>query len=185
MATLWGGSGRFAELSQWARHLLDVRDTLGGDAAAGASFVAATAGQLSGDFAAMARHSADAITASTGDTWIAAQAQAQQALFWAPTDPVRTHDAAQQARRIAAVVGAPNVGRMATQFESAGLFFRRDVEGAMALFAERAPTDPGFQNANWAVLHALAGDLATAESIDVGHTGTTAFALHMIAVAQV
>ena len=74
MAAFWGGSGGTAELTQWAGHLLSVRDTLDAEGRAGASFVAASAAQLSGDFTGMERHSADAIASSPGDSWVKAQA---------------------------------------------------------------------------------------------------------------
>ena len=89
MAPFWGGSGRSADLAQWASHLMSVRDTLAGDALAAAEFVAASAAQLSGDFDGMERHSAAAIASSCDDSWVEAQAQTQQVLFWAFRDPGR------------------------------------------------------------------------------------------------
>ena len=184
MAAFWGGSGRTAELTQWAGHLLSVRETLDAEGRAGASFVAASAAQLSGDFTGMERHSADAIASSPGDSWVKAQALTQQVLFWALADPARARAAAQEARRLADVLGAPRVAELATDWEDGILFYSRDFDRAMKTFASRPEPRTRQAGPNWAVLHALAGDLSTAESIDLTPTGSTVFAHHMTAVAE-
>ena len=183
MAPFWGGSGRSADLAQWAGHLLSVRDMLGGDDVAGAEFVAASAAQLSGDFDGMERHSAAAIASSCGDSWVEAQAQTQQVLFWAFRDPGRARAAAQEARRVADVVGAHRVADVATGFEDGIMFHSRDFDVAMKVFAPRVEHRAHISAPNWAVLHALAGDLPTAEAIDLTLAGTTVFARHTMDVA--
>ena len=184
MAPFWGGSGRSADLAQWASHLMSVRDTLAGDALAAAEFVAASAAQLSGDFDGMERHSAAAIASSCDDSWVEAQAQTQQVLFWAFRDPGRARAAAQEARRLADVIGAHRVVDLATDFEDGIMFHSRDFDVATKVFASRVEHRAHISAPNWAVLHALAGDLPTAEAIDLTPAGTTVFALHTMAFAE-
>ena len=183
MAPFWGGSGATTESGN-GPDTCSLSAHLDVDGRAGASFVAASAAQLIGDFPAMERHSADAIASSPADSWVRAHAYIQQVLYWAAVDPGRARPAAREARRLAEVLDAPLVAELASAYEDGILFYARDFQRAMTAYASRPEPRNGRSASNWAVLHALAGDLDTAESIDLTRTGSTVFPRHMRAVAE-
>ena len=76
------------------------------------------------------------------------------------------------------------MAELASAYEDGILFYARDFQRAMTAYASRPGPRNGRSASNWAVLHALAGDLATAESIDLTRTGSTVFPRHMRAVAE-